>query len=282
MSHLTIGAMQNGETSDMSEKNVPVALTVAGSDSGGGAGIQADLKTFTSCGTFGTSVLTAITAQNLEGVTAVQAVEPGIVEAQLQAIFDGFPVRAAKTGMLFSVETIATVAGFFESRRGIPLVVDPVFAATSGARLIRNEAIEVMRNRLFPLAALITPNMPEAEHLLGGKPIRSGADLHEAAFALFERFGVPVLMKGGHLLSRADDIFVDGGGKTLLEGEFIEGVNTHGSGCTYSAAIAANLARGMHLLEAVAQAKNYMRRSLLDPLEIKRKTRLINHFWAYN
>lgn len=257
----------------------PVALTVAGSDSGGGAGIQADLKTFAACGVFGTSVLTAVTAQNLQAVSAVQAVDPRVVVAQLRAVCDGFPIAAAKTGMLENADSVIVVSEFFKSHRTIPVVVDPVFAATSGARLIRDEAIDGLAGRLFPLAALITPNLPEAEHLLG-HPISSLSQLMAAAAELHSRFQVPVLLKGGHLISRADDVLHDGDGSFLLEGEYLDGVNTHGSGCTYAAAIAAGLALGRPLREAVVQAKNFMRLALLNPTCLSGEIRLINHFWV--
>ena len=173
------------------KKNI-AALTVAGSDSGGGAAIQADIKTFSACGVFATSVITAVTAQNLEGVRAIQAVKPEVVAAQLQAVLEGFPVKAVKTGMLFSHEIIEVTADVLHLYPRIPLVVDPVFAATSGSRLIKPRAIRVLCDRLFPMAALVTPNLPEAEYLCAGT-LRSLDELGRAGEMLFKRFGVPSL-----------------------------------------------------------------------------------------
>ena len=190
-----------------------IALTIAGSDSGGGAGIQADIKTFSACGVYGASVITAVTAQNLEGVRAIQAVDPQVVEAQLLAVLEGYPVKAIKTGMLFSRDIIETVAAVLSEHVRIPLVVDPVFAATSGSRLIKPRAVRVLAERLFPLAVLVTPNLPEAEFLCGRK-ISSLDELRQAGETLYEKYKVPFLMKGGHLPGRAVDLLVDGRGVT--------------------------------------------------------------------
>jgi hydroxymethylpyrimidine/phosphomethylpyrimidine kinase len=254
-----------------------VVLTVAGSDSGGGAGIQADIKTFSACGVYGASVITAITAQNLEGVRAIQAVRPSVVEAQLRAVLEGFPVKAIKTGMLFSRGIIEAVAAVINGHPGIPLVIDPVFAATSGSRLIKPQAIRVLCQRLFPLAALVTPNVPEAEFLCCGE-IRSLADLREAGELLFEHYGVPFLMKGGHLPGTAVDLLVDEKGVLAFEDGMVKGVNSHGSGCTFSAAIAASLAKGLPLRRSVAEAKAFISGSLKRPHALKPGTRVIDHF----
>jgi hydroxymethylpyrimidine/phosphomethylpyrimidine kinase len=275
-----------------------VALTVAGSDSGGGAGIQADIKTFSACGVYGASVITAVTAQNLEGVRAIQAIKPEMVEAQLRAVLEGYPVKAAKTGMLFSREIIEAVAGVFADYPHIPIVVDPVFAATSGSRLIKRGAIRVLCKRLFPLAALVTPNIPEAEYLLG-RELRTVEDLHEAGEALFRRFGVPFLMKGGHLPGAAGrqaapsraatiqeavspwgsavDLLADSRGVKAFSAESVRSVNSHGSGCTLSAAIAAYLARGRSLPVAVGEAKSFVTASLRRPHYLRPGVRVINH-----
>jgi hydroxymethylpyrimidine/phosphomethylpyrimidine kinase len=257
-----------------------VALTVAGSDSGGGAGIQADIKTFSACGVYGASVITAVTAQNLEGVRAIQAVRPGVVEAQLRAVLEGYPVRAIKTGMLFSRGIIEVVAGVLKEYPRIPVVVDPVFAATSGSRLIKPGAVRVLCERLFPLAALVTPNVPEAEFLCTGL-IRSLEDLREAGDLLYDHYGVPFLMKGGHLPGpegSAVDLLVDGHGAKYYKTGLVRGVNSHGSGCTFSAAIAAHLARGSDLRLAVAQAKSFITASLLRPHLLRPGMRVIDHF----
>jgi len=253
------------------------ALTVAGSDSGGGAGIQADIKTFSALGVYGASVITAVTAQNLEGVRAIQALEPALVEAQLRAVLEGYPVKAIKTGMLFSKGIIEAAAGVLGSYSRIPLVVDPVFAATSGSRLIKPRAVRVLADRLFPLAALVTPNLAEAEFLCGGE-LRSLDDLGRAGETLFKRFGVPFLMKGGHLPGAAVDLLIDGRGMKTYAADRVPGVNSHGSGCTFSAAITAYLARGRSLRVAVAGAKTFITASLRRPHYLRPGTRVIDHF----
>lgn len=253
------------------------ALTIAGSDSGGGAGIQADLKTFSALGIYGTSVITAVTAQNLDGVTAIQPIDPKVVQKQLTVVLEGFPIKVIKTGMLFSEEIIQVIAGVLLNYREIPLIIDPVFAATSGSKLIRDEAIAQLTGKLFPLAALITPNMPEAEILLAEK-LETHLHLEQAARKLFERFLVPVLMKGGHLSDKAVDIFYDGKEMKRFESGLIEGVNNHGSGCTLASAIAAAMARGQSLREAVNTAKTYITQSLKDSFQLAPGLRIINHF----
>lgn len=253
------------------------ALTIAGSDPGGGAGIQADLKTFSAFGVFGTSVITAVTAQNLDGVTAIQAVDPAVVRRQLIAVLDGFPIKAIKTGMLFSAEIIGVIAGVLTGYRTIPLVIDPVFAATSGSRLIRDDAVTALTEKLFPLAAMITPNMPEAEILLHER-LETLPQLEKAAGKLFDRFRVPVLMKGGHLQDKAVDVFFNGADVKVFESELVTGVNNHGSGCTLASAVAAALARGESLPEAVKGAKTYITRALTDALQLSPNLRVINHF----
>lgn len=255
------------------------ALTIAGSDSGGGAGIQADLKTFSALEVFATSVITAVTAQNLSGVTAIQSIDPEVVQKQLLAVLEGFPIKAIKTGMLFSEEIIEVIGNNLSRSpyREIPLVIDPVFASTSGSRLIKDNAIERLKEKLFPLADLITPNMPEAE-ILTGETLNRRGDLEQAGQKLFQRFGVPVLLKGGHLQDRAVDILVDTQGMEVFESDLVEGVNNHGSGCTLASAIAAALARGQSLREAVATAKDYITHALNDALKLSPGLRVINHF----
>ena len=237
-------------------QSLPIALTIAGSDSGGGAGIQADLKTFAALGVHGTSAITCITAQNPRGVTGIQAVRADMVRKQIEAVFSELKPDAAKTGMLFSAEIIRTVAEFFERGKRLPLVVDPVMLATSGAVLLKPSAIRVLKSRLLPLATLITPNLDEAELLLSRK-LTSRDDLHSAARELHERYGCAVLVKGGHLRTgrEAVDVLFDGRESRELTAPRVRGVSTHGTGCTYSAAIAAQLARGETLFRAVALAK---------------------------
>lgn len=247
----------------MKRQQRPITLTIAGSDSGGGAGIQADLKTFTALGCHGTTALTCITAQNPKAVIGIQPIRTGIVRKQLEAVFAELPPRAVKTGMLFSTEIINVVADFFAKGKRPPLVVDPVMVATSGAVLLKPSAIRVLKNRLLPLAALITPNLDEAQLLLGRK-LRTLEDLLDAAAELHAQFGCAALVKGGHLkLGReAIDVLFDGKRFTVLKARRVQGVSTHGTGCTYSAAIAAHLARGEKLEPAVALAKRFITRTI--------------------
>ena len=242
---------------------LPVTLTIAGSDSGGGAGIQADLKTFASLGVHGTSAITCITAQNPEGVRGIQACSVEIVRCQIEAVFDELPPAAVKTGMLYAAPIIRVVAEFFHRHQRVPLVVDPVMVSTSGAQLLKPVAVKTLCAELLPLATLVTPNLDEAEILVGEK-LTSVTDLRAAARELHRRFGCAALVKGGHLrgLKEAVDIFYDGRQELLLSAPFIRGVSTHGTGCTYSAAIAGRLARGCSLPRAVQQAKEYITQAI--------------------
>lgn len=228
----------------------PVALTVAGSDSSAGAGIQADLRMFSALGVFGTTAITALTAQNPARVTDVVGVEAGFVTAQVHAVLEAFPVAAMKTGMLWSVEIISAVAELLESNPNLPCVVDPVMIATSGAKLVADEAIETYRHALLPRAALMTPNIDEAQVLLDGQAIEAEQQ-GEAAAALSERYGCPVLLKGGHLAGDPVDLLFEGGKTYRWSNPRLDDVNTHGSGCTLSAAITAHLAHGAPLKDAV-------------------------------
>lgn len=240
----------------------PIALTVAGSDSGGGAGIQADLKTFAALKVHGTTVITCVTAQNPREVRAVQALRPSMVRAQLEAVCAELPPAAIKTGMLYSASIIQVVARF-RFPGDPPLVVDPLMVATSGAPLLRPEAMQVLTRRLLPRATLITPNLPEAE-LLVGRRLQEVEDLREAARTLRQRYGCAVLIKGGHLgrVESALDLFYDGEQELLLEAPRIAGRHTHGTGCTYAAAITACLARGDSLVRAVQRAKTFVTRAI--------------------
>ena len=246
---------------------IPVALTIAGSDSGGGAGIQADLKTFTALEVFGTSVITSVTAQNTRGVSDIYDLPAYIVGRQIDAVCSDLPVAAAKTGMLSNVEIIEHVAKK-AVEHGIPnLVVDPVMVAKSGDSLLMPEAVRTLVERLFPLATVITPNRPEAEILLG-KRLRSMADVVEAARALKRMGPKSVLVKGGHGRGRAVDIFFDGRSVTELVSERIDQPNTHGTGCILAAATAAHLARGASLAEAVNRAKRFVTEAIRHGLAI--------------
>jgi hydroxymethylpyrimidine/phosphomethylpyrimidine kinase len=258
---------------------LPVALTIAGSDSGGGAGIQADLKTFAALGVHGTTAITCITAQNPKGVYGIQACEAGIVRRQIEAVFKELRPAAVKTGMLYSAPIIRVVAGYFLHQERVPLVVDPVMVSTSGAQLLKPAAVKALCERLLPLATLITPNLDEAEILVGEK-LSSVTDLRAAARGLYGRFGCAVLVKGGHLrgLKEAVDIFYDGGQELLLSAPFIRGVSTHGTGCTYSAAIAGHLARGCALPKAVQRAKEYITQAIAQSRTAGRHS-VLNCFW---
>lgn len=238
---------------------IPVALTIAGSDSGGGAGIQADLKTFQSLGVHGTSAITCITAQNPRGVTGIQACGTEMVRQQIEAVFAELAPAAVKTGMLYSAEVIGVVVEQFQTADRPPLIVDPVMIATSGARLLKESAIRLLVERLLPLAALITPNLDEAQ-LLVGHELKSVEDLRAAARFIYEQFGCAALVKGGHLRNsrEAADIFYNGETELLLTAPFVKGVSTHGTGCTYSAAITGFLAKGEPLPKAVQNAKEYI------------------------
>lgn len=234
------------------------AVTVAGSDSGAGAGIQADLRTFHALGVHGTTVITCLTAQTPAAVTAVSAVSSAMVRSQLMTLASELPLRALKTGMLYQRATVSVVADFLESRPELAAVVDPVMIATSGAVLMKNSAVTLIRERLIPLATVSTPNLDEVQFLLGIS-VQQESELSEAARAWWDRFGSPVLIKGGHLDSeRAVDIFFDGQREELFEAERVRGAATHGTGCTYSAAIAALMANGHRILPAIRLAKAYI------------------------
>jgi hydroxymethylpyrimidine/phosphomethylpyrimidine kinase len=249
-----------------------VALSIAGSDSGGGAGIQADLRTFSRLGVFGTTAITAVTAQNLEGVTAVTGLDADAVEAQVEAVLTGFDVGAIKTGMLWSapiIERVAARAG----ERGIPLVVDPVMVATSGARLLQEDAVTAYREALIPRAALLTPNLDEAAVLLD-QPRIDEARLDDTARVLGERFGCAVLLKGGHLPGDPIDVLWHHGQWTRWHHTRLGGVNTHGTGCMLSAAIAAWLARGADLVTACERGLGFVHQALASPLALAGGTHL--------
>ena len=247
----------------MKRQQRPIALTIAGSDSGGGAGIQADLKTFTALGCHGTTAITCITAQNPRAVIGIQPIRADIVRKQIEAVFAELPPRVVKTGMLFSTEIINVVADYFAKGKRPPLVVDPVMVATSGAVLLKPSAIRALKERLLPLATLVTPNLDEAQMLLG-KKLRTLEDLLDAATELHATFGCAALVKGGHLKLGADavDVLFDGKRFTVLKAQRIKGVSTHGTGCTYAAAIAAHLAGGEELERAVALSKEFITRAI--------------------
>jgi hydroxymethylpyrimidine/phosphomethylpyrimidine kinase len=237
----------------------PVALAIAGSDSGGGAGLQADLKTFAALRVHGTSVITCLTAQNPRRVLAVEPCPAAMVRQQIEAVFEELRPAAVKTGMLFSAEIICAVVEGLKGKRGRPLVVDPVMISTSGAALLKPSAIKALREQLLPLATLVTPNLDETE-ILTGRHIATVEDMRQAAREIQARSGCAALVKGGHLRGVRDavDIFFDGRTELLLSAPFIKGVSTHGTGCTYSAAITAALALGHDLPSAVKLGKRHV------------------------
>ena len=237
---------------------MPRALTIAGSDSGGGAGIQADLKTFTTLKVYGMTALTAVTAQNTLGVHGVYPLTADQVAAQIEAVLADIGADAAKTGMLFDVPIIEAVADSVKRHRLTNLVLDPVMIAKGGQPLLLPRAQEALRTLLLPLAAVITPNLPEAE-ALSGRTIRTRTQMQEAAQALLAMGARSVVVKGGHLEGEpAADLFTDGDDLLWLEAERVETRHTHGTGCTFSAAITAGLAKGMSVREAVALGKRYV------------------------
>lgn len=242
---------------------VPVALTIAGSDSGGGAGVQADLHTFAALGVHGASAITCITAQNPREVRAIQPCRPDIVRRQIEAVFAELRPAAVKTGMLHSTAILRVVVEFFHNSKRPPLVVDPVMISTSGAALLKPSAVRAIQDRLLPLATLVTPNLHEAAILLGRR-IRAVEELRAAARDIHARHGCAALVKGGHLrgASEAVDCFWDGRTELLLRAPFVRNVHTHGTGCTCSAAIAGFLALGHDLPRAVALAKRFVTQAI--------------------
>jgi hydroxymethylpyrimidine/phosphomethylpyrimidine kinase len=262
----------------VSGRKVPTALTIAGSDSGGGAGIQADLKTFAALGVYGTSALTAITAQNTVGVTAVHEIPAGVIAAQIEAVISDIGADAVKTGMLSSSAIVEVVARELR-RHGVErLVVDPVMIAKSGDPLLKQEAVEALRTRLVPLAAVVTPNIPEAE-VLTGMTITSQEDMRRAARQILGMGARGVVVKGGHLEGPATDLFYDGSDFHEFTAPRIDTVNTHGTGCTFASAIAAGLAQGLPVIDAVAQAKEYVTEAIRQSFPIGQGHGPLNHFF---
>ncbi len=265
-----------GKYSEMRKfADMPCAMTVAGSDSGAGAGIQADILAMAANGVYACSAITALTAQNPDAVRRVLPSGAEFAAEQMRAVCDFYKPSAAKTGMLFDAETAAAVAEFFAARPEIRLAVDPVLVSTSGSRLLEGDAAEILKNSLIPLAEVFTPNLDEGAVLLGADKIENVAD---AARALYEKYGVPVLLKGGHLKGGAvTDVLFDENGPLEMPSARICGVDTHGSGCTLSAAIAANFAKGLGLRDACRAAREYLRAGMSDPLKVGGRN-FINHF----
>ncbi len=261
-------------------KAVYKALTIAGSDSGAGAGIQADLKTFAAHGVYGTSVVTAVTAQNTKGVTQVLELKPDLVAAQIDAVVRDIGAHALKTGMLANSAIIEVVVERIRKYRLQNLVVDPVMVTKGGKLLLRREALETLRSRLFPLASVVTPNLPEAYELTGisGTGLKN---IKEMAKRIVDMGAGSVVIKGGHRRGPATDIFFDGKKFRELITPRIRTPNTHGTGCTFSAAIAANLAKGEKLEIAVVQAKRYITRAIRKGFSIGSGHSPVHHFYEF-
>lgn len=258
---------------------MPTALTIAGSDSGAGAGIQADLKTFAAHGVYGTCAITAITAQNTLGVTAIHAAPDDIVSAQIEAVAADIGCDAVKTGMLANASIVEAVCAAIESLDLPNLVVDPVMVAKSGDHLLDDEAVHALRWTLLRLARVVTPNVPEAE-VLAKMTVRTREDMREAARRIATFKPGAVVIKGGHLPgSEIVDVLLDDGGFTEFTGPRVEGPNTHGTGCTFASAIAAQLAKGVALPEAVRLAKEYVAGAIRPGIPLGAGHRPLNHFW---
>ena len=252
------------------------ALSIAGSDTGGGAGIQADLKTMTMNGVFATSAITALTAQNTLGVTAIEEVSEEFLSAEIRAVFDDIRPDAVKIGMVSSANLIRTIARELKSYKAEKIVVDPVMVATSGAKLISDSAVESLIQELLPLATVITPNIPEGE-VLSGMKINSSEDMLRVAKKISDSYNVAVLLKGGHSLNDANDLLYSNGEASWFNGRRINNPNTHGTGCTLSSAIAANLAKGFDLVQSVKRAKEYIEGALSYGLDLGKGSGPMNH-----
>jgi len=260
----------------------PVVLAIAGSDSGGGAGIQADLKAITAMGGWGTTAITCLTSQNLEGVRSVQPTEPGVLADQIDAVYDGFDVRAVKSGMLYSAELIEVVADRLAKHNENQLVVDPVMVATSGAALLRGDAVAALRGALLPMATIVTPNLHEAA-ILAGQEVTDLESMTDAAAAIHELGPSWVLVKGGHLEGDAVDVLFDGHDSHVLFANRIDATTaTHGTGCTLASTIATGLAKGLEMTEAVEMAKRAVTAAIANHADIGDDTEALDIFWKDN
>lgn len=254
------------------------ALSIAGSDSSGGAGIQADIKTMTMNGVFAMSAVTALTAQNTTGVRAIMESTPEFLKQQIDAVFEDIYPDAVKIGMVSSTELITVIAErlrFYEAKN---IVVDPVMVATSGSSLMKTDAVDTLIRELLPLASLVTPNIPEAE-VLSGMSIHNTEDMIAVAEKISNTYGCAVLLKGGHSINDANDLLFAKGEYSWFEGKRIDNPNTHGTGCTLSSAIAANLAKGCDLAESVKKAKEYISGALSAMLDLGQGSGPMNHAW---
>jgi len=252
------------------------ALTIAGSDCSGGAGIQADLKTMTMNGVYAMSVITALTAQNTTGVRAIQESTPDFLGEQLDAVFEDIYPDAVKIGMVASSELICVIADRLAYHKAKNVVVDPVMVATSGSSLMKTEAVQTLVDKLPPIATLVTPNIPEAQ-ILSGKIIERKEDMLSAAKSIGDAYGCAVLLKGGHRINDANDLLYANGESVWFEGKRINNPNTHGTGCTLSSAIASNLVKGFTLAESVQRAKDYISGALSAMLDLGNGSGPMNH-----
>ena len=256
------------------------ALTIAGSDCSGGAGIQADIKTMTMNGVYAMSAITALTAQNTTGVRAIQESTPDFLSKQLDAVFEDIYPDAVKIGMVASSELICVIADRLSYHKAKNVVVDPVMVATSGSSLMKTDAVQTLVEKLLPIATLVTPNIPEAQ-VLSGKTIESKEDMLSAVKFIGDTYGCAVLLKGGHSINDANDLLYANGEMVWFEGKRINNPNTHGTGCTLSSAIASNLALGYPMEEAVEKAKAYLSAALSAMLNLGQGPGPLNHGFAY-
>ncbi len=257
------------------------ALTIAGSDCSGGAGIQADLKTMTMNGVYAMSAVTALTAQNTTGVRGVQETTPDFLCQQIDAVFEDIFPDAVKIGMVASSELICVIADRLRYHKAKNVVVDPVMVATSGSSLMKTDAVQTLTEKLLPVATLVTPNLPEAQ-VLSGKTIESKEDMLSAAKFIGDTYGCAVLLKGGHSINDANDLLYANGEMKWFEGKRIDNPNTHGTGCTLSSAIAANLAKGFELNESVQRAKSYISEALAVQLDLGKGSGPLQHNFGLN
>ena len=271
-------AGETGSTGTKEERmrKMRTALTIAGSDSSGGAGIQADIKTMTANGVFAMSAITALTAQNTTGVAGIMEVSPEFLKQQIDCIFTDIRPDAVKIGMVSSAELITAIAEKLAEYQAENIVVDPVMVATSGAKLISDDAIDTLKERLLPMADILTPNIPEAE-VLSGMKVRTGEDMIKAAEKISEGYHCAVLLKGGHQLNDANDLLYRNGSYRWFYGKRIDNPNTHGTGCTLSSAIASNLAKGFDMDTSVERAKSYISGALGAMLDLGSGSGPMNH-----
>ncbi len=262
----------------MRYEDIKTVLSIAGSDSSGGAGIQADIKTILANGCYAMTAITALTAQNTQGVFGIEETAPEFLELQIKSVFDDIVPDAVKIGMVSSPELIRVIAKQLKEYQAKNIVLDPVMVSTSGSRLLSENALSVLTDELFSIASLITPNIPEAELLCGCKIINA-ADMKVACRLLADRYKAAVLLKGGHSIHDANDFLICEAGEFWLTSERIDNPNTHGTGCTLSSAIASNLAKGYSIPDSVRNAKEYLTGALSHGINLGKKRGPLNHGW---